>query len=71
MAVPLGEVLEVWTGTTPSGFAGGNSCLDWQNGSPQIGYGVVGLTDVTDGRWSDAYDQFCDRTDVHLYCFEQ
>ncbi len=69
--VPPGQTLEVWTGTSSWGFGAGNTCIDWTISSPDIAYGIVGLSDATDARWSLAYDQFCDRDDVHLYCFEQ
>ena len=62
---------EVWTGTTPFGSYEGSSCANWTNGSGSMPYAAVGNSGHTAGSWSDVFDQFCDRTNVRLYCFEQ
>lgn len=62
---------EVWTATTTGGnFAGGgcNGFTSGANGSP---FAAQGITDRSDGDWTDVYDQFCDRTEPRIYCFEQ
>jgi hypothetical protein len=31
----------------------------------------VGKYALGNSSWTTVYEQYCDRTDVHLYCFEQ
>jgi hypothetical protein len=66
-----GDGQEVWTGTMPSGAPSGNSCGNWTNESANPPYATIGGTDVTNGAWSNLYDQFCNRTTLRVYCFEQ
>jgi hypothetical protein len=69
---------EVWTGTASTGVrsagapaaAEANHCLDWTS-SDGADLAVVGLTSTTNAIWSRAYNQFCDRLSVHLYCIQQ
>jgi hypothetical protein len=69
--VPAGSVVQVWTGTTPSGSASGVSCGNWTNNSPGLPNGEVGLSSRLDRGWTQAVVQLCSRTGVHIYCFEQ
>ena len=62
-------VQEVWTGTNADGTIKSN-CDGWSTGDGGT-LAVVGLSSATDGTWTAVYDQFCDRTMQHLYCFEQ
>jgi hypothetical protein len=62
---------EVWTGTMPSGLSSGNSCGNWTNESANLPYATIGVTNVTNGAWTNLYDQFCNRTTLRVYCFEQ
>ncbi|MBI4954653.1 MAG: hypothetical protein HY908_21690 [Myxococcales bacterium] len=63
--------VEVWTGTTVNGDGDGSSyCVDWTSTSAAITT-VVGLTGRSDFGWSEVYPQWCDRTGLRLYCFEQ
>ena len=62
--------LEAWTGTYSSGGAARDTCYSWTSASASD-YGYVGLSSQTSGSWTRAFDQFCDRMNVHLYCFEQ
>jgi hypothetical protein len=71
MWVPLQARLEVWTGTAPTGSFSGYDCADWTNTSPNLPYADVGTVGRKDNGWTQAYRQFCDRTNIHLYCFEQ
>ena len=59
---------EVWTGTSPSGTSGAGTCSDWTSTS---GTTQVGVDNQTGFGWSSIYLQFCDRTNVALYCVEQ
>jgi hypothetical protein len=62
---------EVWTGTMPSGLSSGNSCGNWTNDTANTPYATIGVTNVTNGAWTNLYDQFCNRTTLRVYCFEQ
>jgi hypothetical protein len=64
-------VTEVWTGTNPDGTSEGDNCKNWTNNSPSAFLAIVGLFDRTDTGWTNVYLQFCDRTLMHVYCFEQ
>ncbi|MBK6518375.1 MAG: hypothetical protein IPG04_30655 [Polyangiaceae bacterium] len=64
---------EVWTGTNFDGtWAGGSfsDCVGWTSNDPML-EGLVGRTDSTDFGWSGIFTQFCNRDNVHLYCFER
>jgi hypothetical protein len=61
---------EVWTGTFSDGFGFGG-CNDWTSADPNAPFPNVGTTSQTDFGWTDVFLQFCDRTNVRLYCFEQ
>jgi hypothetical protein len=66
------SVTEVWTGTTYLGNYAGADCRGWTS---DMGHGLlyaeVGVFNVTDKAWTEAYLQFCDRGSLRLYCFEQ
>lgn len=60
---------EVWTGSTPSGQRDATgACSDWSSTS---GITSVGGVNQIDSDWISVYLQFCDRTNVALYCVEQ
>ncbi len=67
----LQENAEVWTGTNSAGAMTSSACADWSNGTINMPFGTVGLSSATGATWSSTYLQFCDRTNVHLYCVEQ
>ena len=64
-----GGATEVWTGTGSNGLGSGG-CVNWTSGSAAQ-TATVGLDTNTNFSWSAAYAQFCNRTDVHLYCVQQ
>jgi hypothetical protein len=70
-SVPYDYLMEVWTGTTPSGTASGISCEDWTNSTSDLPYGDVGTVGKIDIAWTQNYRQFCHLPYAHLYCFEQ
>jgi hypothetical protein len=49
---------------------GSGGCVNWTNGTAAQ-TATIGLDTNTNSTWSAAYGQFCDRTDVHLYCVQQ
>ena len=55
-----------WTG------ASGHTCSTWTS-SVHSGtiIGDEGLASAVDGNWFDDHTQFCNQSDVHLYCVEQ
>jgi hypothetical protein len=66
---------EVWTGTATDGTGAGAYCTDsagedWSSGDMNALTPLVGLLTTTDYRWTAVYAQFCNRTNVRLYCFE-
>jgi hypothetical protein len=63
--------VEVWTGTTTTGIYSGNSCADWTNDTQNPPNAEVGVSSQTNFGWTQAFVQFCNRTTIHLYCFEQ
>jgi hypothetical protein len=65
------NVLEVWTGTTSGGVYSGSSCANWTNDTGSTPYATVGLSNQTGIGWTEQFLQFCNRTTMHLYCFEQ
>lgn len=60
---------EVWTGSYHNG-AEGRHCASWST-STAWATATVGWFGATDEFWSFRYEQFCDRTNVRLYCFEE
>jgi hypothetical protein len=66
-----GRPIEVWTGTLPGGTTSPATCGNWTNNSAGLPTGDVGLAASDGSSWTYAYTQYCDRLDVHLYCFEQ
>jgi hypothetical protein len=68
---PAAAVYEVWTATRANGTYSGNACANWTNNTATPPTGDVGVTSVTNSGWTDIYQQFCDRTTIHVYCFEQ
>jgi hypothetical protein len=62
---------EVWTGLFDLTSTTGSGCSDFTSGANSAPYASVGLTDNTDSGWYDVYLQFCDRSNVRLYCIEQ
>jgi hypothetical protein len=64
--------VEVWTGTDTNGaLLAGQTCANWTNATSSFPYAAVGVSDLANGGWTNVYQQFCDHTDPHLYCFEQ
>ncbi len=63
-------LVEVWTGTVRNGRAEGDACSGWSTSSFSVN-AEVGLSNMTDYRWTSAYLQPCDVASPHLYCFEQ
>jgi hypothetical protein len=63
--------LEVWTGTTAAGTYSGNACANWTNATANLPNADVGVTNQTGAGWTKVYLQFCNRTTIHVYCFEQ
>ena len=67
---------EVWTGVDVTGqmgsqgFCSDGSGHDWSSSDSGAPTPLVGHSNATDSTWSAAYLQFCDRTNVRLYCFE-
>ncbi len=68
---PEKNAWEVWTGTGPGGVAASVGCNDWTSGDKNAPITIVGVSAEVDQKWTAAYQQFCNRNDVHLYCFEQ
>lgn len=62
---------EVWTGTSAGGSSTGNNCSTWTNTTASMPYGTVGHEYSATATWSSVYEQFCDRTGLGFYCFEQ
>jgi methylaspartate ammonia-lyase len=60
----------VWTGTTTTGAYSGGTCNGWTDGSATP-TADVGLTSDTGSGWTTKYLLYCNRTNLHLYCFEQ
>ena len=69
--IEAGTTFEVWTGTRPAGTYSGNSCNNWTNDTATAPNGDVGVTGQTNAGWSQVYMQFCNRTTLRVYCFEQ
>lgn len=62
---------EVWTATKADGTLAADGCTGFTTATMSASPATVGLTGNSDGMWTSAYVQFCDRTNVRLYCFEQ
>lgn len=61
---------EVWTGiSSPGATSASNQCDNFTSASGN--YAQVGLTTRTNYQWYSVYLQFCDRSNVRLYCVEQ
>jgi hypothetical protein len=69
-ARPRGINNQVWTGTSASGRATSASCAGWTS-SATAAIGTFGLWDSSDSTWTELSREFCERADLHLYCFEQ
>jgi hypothetical protein len=67
---------EVWTGidvrngTGSPGYCSDGAGHDWSSNRANAPTPLVGHEDATDDTWTAAYLQFCNRTNVRLYCFE-
>lgn len=64
------STFEVWTDCDSSGTYGGGGCSDFTSSSSSASFADVGVTSSASYGWSSTYAQYCDRTNVHLYCFE-
>jgi len=63
--------VEVWTGTWTDGdWYGSSDCNSWADGTAAF-FANVGRSDSTSRGWTAANAQFCNHTDLHVYCFEQ
>lgn len=62
---------EVWTATKGDGSLAADGCTGFTSATMSATPATVGLTSSSDGMWTNAYVQFCDRTNVRIYCFEQ
>jgi len=63
---------EVWTSTNSNGTAATpNGCKGFTSNAGGAPYAEVGLLSSKTGTWTHVYQQFCNRTNVRLYCFEQ
>jgi hypothetical protein len=68
---------EVWSGTDEFGAYSLRDCTGWTYAGDVPPLGDVGNSALPDTPWQSPYDwtfvygQFCDRTNVRLYCFEQ
>jgi hypothetical protein len=71
------DLQEVWTGTGVDGFAFGANCSDWSMTMPSTLTGQIGRVDTQNvfmdppSGWTNIFDQFCNRDNVRMYCFEQ
>ena len=63
-------LIQVWTGTDPSGVASTDNCADWttdQHGT----WGTIGRAYTVSSRWTEYLQVLnCDYS-AHLYCFSQ
>ena len=69
LGVDHGGNTETWTGSSPTGLAS-SSCNDWTSAESNS-FGINGHSHDTDTSWMAAYTQFCNRTNVALYCVER
>jgi hypothetical protein len=77
LGTPITDGLtEAWTGIDlrgeggSAGYCSDGSGNDWLSNDRAAPYAYVGHTFATDATWTAAYLQFCNRTNVRLYCFE-
>jgi hypothetical protein len=67
---------EVWTGIDVTGavqnvgYCENAAGDDWSSSDENAPTPLVGHANATDSTWTAAYLQFCNRTNVRLYCFE-
>jgi hypothetical protein len=59
-------IAEVWTGANST-----DTCDDWTYNGSVAPFGRVGLASASDATWANIYAQFCNRTNVRLYCVQQ
>ena len=52
------------------GFCDDTSGDDWSSASSTASLPLVGHSNAADSPWTAAYLQYCNRTTVRLYCFE-
>jgi len=66
----LHTMAEVWTATGSDGNFSSDGCNNFTEAVAML-MAVVGNSDATDGTWTAVFAQFCNRTNVRLYCVEQ
>lgn len=59
----------VWTGTYVDGTGGGSDCYEWIRSFDDVNANA-GISDLTNGDWSNAFPLRCDY-EARLYCFQQ
>jgi hypothetical protein len=66
-----GNVVGVWTGTTPQGMFGGPDCAGWTS-NVNFNTGRIGDASASDATWSFVgnCDVTCD-SPMHIYCVQQ
>ncbi len=63
---------EVWTNTSPSGAAATpNGCSGFTSNAASASIAQVGVLNAASSKWTHVYLQYCNRTNVRLYCFQQ
>lgn len=62
---------EVWTATSTDGTYAQSGCNDFTSNTASAPFAAVGISGHGDQLWSNAYLQYCDRTSLRIYCFEQ
>jgi hypothetical protein len=68
----LQQSIEVWTATTTAGtLADFAPCSEWTSNVASAPTATIGHLSAVSLNWTTVFAQDCDRTDVHLYCFEQ
>lgn len=70
----LWDNAEVWTATDEFGDLAGADCSEWTMlGTGMMGSEIAGVGNTAGvlAEWTAVYDQFCNRDNVRLYCFEQ
>ena len=67
---------EVWTGIAllgsgpNNGYCSDGAGNDWSTNDRSAAFPFVGHSNAIDPTWTAVYLQFCNRTNVRLYCFE-
>ena len=67
---------EVWTGidlqgpSPNNGYCSDGAGNDWSTNDRNATFPFVGHSNKADATWTAVYLQFCNRTNVRLYCFE-